>query len=100
MTVACHIEASEDVMTHELTDHERRLVWHCRRGLKELDVFLNPFMDEHYRELSASDKLLFERLIACEDMDLFHWFMGDEPVPDTELERMIGLIRERVAATR
>ena len=68
--------------------------------LKELDVFLSPFMEEHYRGLNEHDKATFERLLACEDIDMFHWFMGDEPVPDTELERMIGLIRERVAATR
>lgn len=87
-------------MEPEFSDHERRLQWHCRRGLKELDVFLDPFMARHYRDLSATDKAVFERLVACEDMDLFHWFMGDEPVPDAELERMIALIRERVATTR
>lgn len=85
-------------MTHELTDHERRLTWHCRRGLKELDVFLNPFMEEHYRGLNDHDKAVFERLLGSEDIDLFHWFMGDEAVPDAELERMIELIRVRVAS--
>ncbi|MFN3586732.1 MAG: succinate dehydrogenase assembly factor 2 [Moraxellaceae bacterium] len=84
-------------MDVELSDHERRLQWHCRRGLKELDVFLQPFFAQHYRTLSSPQKAVFERLLACEDIDLFHWFMGDEPVPDAELEQMIGLVRERVA---
>ncbi|MBP7179134.1 MAG: succinate dehydrogenase assembly factor 2 [Moraxellaceae bacterium] len=87
----------EDIMTYELTDHERRITWNCRRGLKELDVFLSPFMEEHYRGLSDHDKAVFERLLTCEDIDLFHWFLGDESTPDPELERMIGLIRSRVA---
>lgn len=84
-------------MDVELSDHERRLQWHCRRGLKELDVFLQPFFAQHYRTLSPQQKAVFERLLGCEDIDLFHWFMGDEPVPDAELEQMIGLVRERVA---
>lgn len=81
----------------ELSAEERRLVWDCRRGLKELDVILGPFMDEHYRDLSATDKAIFVRLVACEDMDLFNWFMEQEKPADPELEHMIGLIRTRLA---
>lgn len=81
----------------ELSAEERRLQWHCRRGLKELDVILGPFMDEHYRELSVHDKAVFTRLVACEDMDLFNWFMQQDKPADPELERMIDLIITRLA---
>jgi antitoxin CptB len=81
----------------ELTDQERRLQWHCRRGLKELDVILGPFMDEHYRELAADDKAVFTRLVDSEDMDLFNWFMRQTRPADPELERMVELILTRLA---
>lgn len=81
----------------ELSAEERRLVWDCRRGLKELDVILGPFMDEHYRDLGAEDKATFVRLVACEDMDLFNWFMQQEKPADPELEHMIELILSRMA---
>ena len=81
----------------DLTAEERRLQWHCRRGLKELDVILGPFMDEHYRELAPADKALFARLVDCEDMELFHWFMRHERPVDPELERMIELVLSRLA---
>lgn len=81
----------------ELTDQERRLQWRCRRGLKELDVIMGPFMDEHYRELTPDDKVLFARLVDCEDMDLFNWFMRQDKPADPELERMIDLILVRLA---
>jgi antitoxin CptB len=84
-------------MSMPLTDQERRLQWHCRRGLKELDVILGPFMDEHYRELEPDDKALFARLVDCEDMDLFHWFMRQAKPVDPELERMIELVLTRLA---
>lgn len=81
----------------ELTPEERRLQWHCRRGLKELDVMLGPFMDEHYRELDSADKALFARLVGCEDMELFNWFMRQTRPADPELERMVELILARLA---
>ncbi len=84
-------------MMSELSAEERRLVWDCRRGLKELDVILGPFMDEHYRDLGAEDKATFVRLVACEDMDLFNWFMQQEKPADPELEHMIELILSRMA---
>lgn len=81
----------------DLSADERRLQWHCRRGLKELDVILGPFMDEHYRALDEGDKAIFTRLVACEDMDLFNWFMRQDTPADPELEHMIGLILTRLA---
>lgn len=81
----------------ELSAQERRLRWHCRRGLKELDVILGPFMDEHYRELPPEDQALFARLVDCEDMDLFHWFMRQARPADPGLERMVELILSRMA---
>lgn len=80
----------------ELTADERRLQWHCRRGLKELDVILGPFFDQHYLALAPTDKALFSRLIDCEDMDLFNWFMRQDTPADAELERMIELILARL----
>ncbi|HEX4870105.1 MAG TPA: succinate dehydrogenase assembly factor 2 [Moraxellaceae bacterium] len=80
----------------ELTADERRLQWHCRRGLKELDVILGPFFDAHYATLDAGDKAVFARLIDCEDMDLFNWFMRQAAPADPELERMIELILDRL----
>lgn len=81
----------------ELTAEERRLQWHCRRGLKELDVILGPFMDEHYRELSLEDKAGFARLVDCEDMDLFNWFMGQHKPSDPGMEHMVELVLARLA---
>lgn len=80
----------------ELTAEERKLQWHCRRGLKELDVILGPFFEQHYLALAADDKAVFSRLVDCEDMDLFNWFMGQDHPSDPELERMIGLILARL----
>lgn len=80
----------------ELTAEERKLQWHCRRGLKELDVILGPFFDQHYLALDPADKAVFSRLIDCEDMDLFNWFMRQDCPSDPELERIVDLVLDRL----
>ena len=84
-------------MTRPLTDAERKLRWQCRRGLKELDVILEPFMEEHYLDLAPDDQALFARLIAEEDVDLLAWFMQYLRPEDPELERMIHVVLRAVA---
>jgi antitoxin CptB len=40
----------------ELTNAERAMFWRARRGLKELDVFFEPFMRDHYLLLPETSK--------------------------------------------
>lgn len=69
-----------------------RLLWACRRGMLELDVLFQPFVERHYDQLSEDDQLLFEKLLECDDPDLFAWFMGHRECPDADLSRIIRVI--------
>ncbi|MBV4530321.1 succinate dehydrogenase assembly factor 2 [Pseudomonas sp. SWRI107] len=73
-----------------------RLFWHSRRGMLELDVLLVPFTQEVYSTLSEADRELYVRLLACEDQDMFGWFMGRSESEDPELQRMVRIILDRV----
>ena len=73
-----------------------RLLWACRRGMLELDVLFMPFVKEAYSELSEKHKFSFQRLLSCEDPDLFAWFMGHEVCPDPELAEVVDVILNRV----
>lgn len=44
--------------------------WRCRRSTLELDALLRPFFNEHYDDLSQSEKEAFYALIALEDADI------------------------------
>lgn len=79
-------------------DSKPKLKWACRRGMLELDVLFEPFVDEAYDALQDKDKLIFQRLLACEDPDLFAWFMGHKECEDEELAYMVTLILNRVKA--
>ena len=72
-----------------------RLFWHSRRGMLELDVLLVPFSRDIYATLSDEDKVCYNELLACEDADLFVWFMRQEVPEDKQLAAMVDLIIER-----
>jgi len=76
--------------------NKARLKWACRRGMLELDVLFMPFVDEAYDELSLQDQITFERLLTCQDPELFAWFMGHEKCEDIELNAMVQFILGRV----
>ena len=73
-----------------------RLRWACRRGMLELDVLFMPFVEEAWDELSDNDKVTFERLLECDDPDLFAWAMGHQKSDDQALQAMMMVIIERV----
>ncbi|MGO3346596.1 MAG: succinate dehydrogenase assembly factor 2 [Marinomonas sp.] len=74
----------------------RRLKMQCRRGMLELDLLLEPFLETGYFSLSEEDKGLFNKLLACEDQELFVWFMQRETPEDTELAHIVNMILTRV----
>ncbi len=73
-----------------------RLFWHSRRGMLELDCLLVPFLKEAYRTLSKEDQLRYEKLLSCEDQDMFGWFMQKTVPEDPDLARIVGIILDRV----
>lgn len=76
--------------------NKSRLLWACRRGMLELDVLFMPFVKEAFDDLSITDQFTFQRLLTCEDPELFAWFMRHKPCPDSELAKIIDVILKRV----
>jgi len=75
------------------------LAWQCRRGLKELDVFFDPFYHQHFDVLTDEQKNTFEKLVAHEDIDLFDWFLGTETPENTELKELVNVIKQTIKFT-
>ena len=70
-----------------------RLRWHCRRGMLELDLLLEGFLDQGYSDLSVEDRRLFVRLLDFEDQLLLDWLMGYVIPSDQGISRLVGRIR-------
>lgn len=80
----------------DIAKEKSRLKWACRRGMLELDVLFMPFVDEAYEHLSEEDRHTFERLLECDDPELFAWFMGHEHCKDEKFNAMVQFILGRV----
>ena len=64
-----------------------RLRWACRRGMLELDLVLEPFLEGHYESLNTKDRQAFQQLLDEQDQDLFNWFIHRVEPQDDSLKR-------------
>ncbi len=53
-----------------------RLRWRCRRGMLELDLLLQEFLERAFQELPETEKREFEALLDYPDPVLLDWLMG------------------------
>ncbi|GAC1625337.1 MAG: FAD assembly factor SdhE [Nevskia sp.] len=58
-----------------------RIKFLCRRGMKELDVLLQNFLERHYAQASPEEQWNFLRLLEREDPDIWAWIVGQTPPP-------------------
>ena len=72
----------------------KRLYWHSRRGMWELDQLLVPFAEEQYLKLDEADRERYRLLLDCEDQDIFGWFMRRAEPESEDLKRIVGLVLE------
>ncbi|MEP5763040.1 MAG: succinate dehydrogenase assembly factor 2 [Halieaceae bacterium] len=70
----------------------KRTCWHSRRGMLELDLVLEPFVQQCYRLLPKQDQQRYQRLLECEDTELFAWFLGRVRPEDEDLALIVDQI--------
>lgn len=71
---------------------ERRLKWRCRRGLKELDVLLERFLERGYDACTAAQKRAFAQLLELPDPELAEYLLGDQVPEDPALAALAQAI--------
>jgi antitoxin CptB len=67
----------------------RRLLWRCRRGMKELDILLERFARAHLPVASAQQRQTFERLLELPDPLLVDYLLGHERPADAALAALV-----------
>jgi len=70
-----------------------RLRWRCRRGLLELDLILQGFVERELDRLDGVQKNLFIELLDAPDNDLLDWALGRSEPADPRLRRAVRLLR-------
>ena len=71
-----------------------RARWRCRRGLLELDIVLQRFMDQYYTQLDKSGLEQFERLLALPDNDLWDLITARQINTDDQWQQVLELLQK------
>ena len=77
-----------------MSDKKSRLLWRCRRGIKEMDIIFQDFVNHSYDQLTDDKKNSFSRLLDEQDLDILNWIMGKDKPCDNELVNIVNIIRE------
>lgn len=67
--------------------------WQCRRGMLELDLLLNNFVDKKIENLSPQQKESFELLLSYPDQTLLDLLLGNSISSDILLSEIIKEIQ-------
>ena len=70
-----------------------RLYWQCRRGMLELDLLLQDFMDKTWDKLDDAHKRAFEVLLQSPDQLLYDYLLGDTVPFDKDVAYVVKQIR-------
>ena len=72
----------------------RRLRWHCRRALLELDLMFQRYWQRVDDDVDAPTASALERLVAMEDHDLWDLVCGRRETDDPQLKDMLERLRQ------
>lgn len=73
---------------------ETRLRWQCRRGMLELDLMLETFVEKHYADLPVKTKKAFHQLLNCQDQILLDYLMGQDVPNDKDVADVAKQVRD------
>lgn len=81
-----------------MTNDERRttstFTWQCRRGMLELDLLLNNFVDNRVDSLSKEERQAFSQLLSYPDQVLLDLLLANTVSSDPAIASLVTLIRE------
>lgn len=69
------------------------LRWRCRRGMLELDLMLQTFVDKEVAELSQYELEVFDRLLDYPDQVLLELLLNQTQSSDKEISQFVKRIR-------
>jgi antitoxin CptB len=75
-----------------------RLRWQCRRGMLELDLLLNRFLESAYADLSPRQRIDFVRLLGYQDQIIYDWLMSQAVPADPALRDLVARIQAAMRA--
>jgi antitoxin CptB len=78
------------------TAQDSRLRWRCRRGMLELDLILQDFLDKGYDLLDSKQKQLLDAMLEYPDQLLFDLLLGNMISSDKDIAQLVTHIRHTI----
>jgi antitoxin CptB len=75
----------------------RRLLWRCRRGMKELDVLLERFARRRLAVAGRSERELFSRFLELPDPVMAGYLLSGARPEEPDLAGLVRSIIEQAA---
>ncbi len=76
----------------------RRLLWRCRRGMKELDVLLERFVRRELPAAGSPGRERLERLLELPDPALAELLLGAGPRGADAADPELAVLLQRISA--
>lgn len=76
-----------------LDAEQRRLAWRCRRGMLELDIILQKFVNEQFGSLRMDELHVFDELLELPDNDFWEKIRDTQQVEDEGLQSVLTKLR-------
>jgi len=89
---------TETVQTIMPDQVNSELRWRCRRGMLELDILLNQFINNDYSQLDAEEKNVLDQMLDYPDQLLFDLFLGHMESSDNSVTNLVKTIRQSTTA--
>ena len=70
------------------------LKWRCRRGMKEVEVILVRYLEQHYIQASAKEQQAFVTLLELPDVEIYAYLVGQQFPTETEQLALVAKIRQ------
>jgi antitoxin CptB len=76
-----------------LDEEARRLLWRCRRGMKELDVLLERYVRLRLGAASSEERQTLTRLLELPDPILSDYLFGHAAAPEPDMAALVAAIQ-------
>lgn len=86
-----------DIHSLSVEQQQKALLWQCRRGIKEIEVLLIPFLENYYVHEDEQIRHAFIALLAEADLDIFEWLMHRQTPENEQMELIVNVILQRLA---
>jgi antitoxin CptB len=70
-------------------EHLSEVRWHCRRGMRELDVLLMRYVDRDFLRTDQAHQKAFETLLSLQDPEILALLTGRVVAEDARLQDVV-----------